>query len=213
MTLPLTPAQLDALLDPGIAPAVRQMEAAVTTPAHLLTPAQVRQAWEAARKPLQRGPHALHIEDRLIATPTPLQTRVYRPPAAAGAALAAMVYFHGGGFTNGDLDSQDAACCAMASRTGALVLSVNYRKLPQHPFPAAFDDAVAAVDWLARHADGLGAASSWAPAETARAPTWPPPPRWPCAARSRSRRSGWPTRFWAPTSRPCPTGPMRTRPC
>ncbi|RZJ26929.1 MAG: alpha/beta hydrolase [Haliea sp.] len=157
MTLPLTPDQLDALLDADIAPAVRQMAAAsAAAPAHLLTPEQVRSAWEAARKPLVRPPHALEISDRVIDTPVPLEVRFYRPQAAAGTALPAVVYFHGGGFTNGDLDSQDASCCAMATLADCAVLSVNYRKLPQHRFPAAFDDAVAAVRWLAAHATELG---------------------------------------------------------
>lgn len=157
MTLPLTPDQFDALLDPDIAPAVRQMAAAsALAPAHLLTPGQVRAAWEAARKPLQRQPHALAIDDRVIDTPVPLEVRCYRPLAAAGTLLPAVVYFHGGGFTNGDLDSQDASCCAMATLADCTVMSVNYRKLPAHTFPAAFDDAVAAVRWLHAHARELG---------------------------------------------------------
>ncbi len=156
MTIPLTPEQLDARLDPDIAPAVRQMAAAGATPAHLLTPAQVRAAWEVARQPLVRPPHALDIRDLVIDTPVPLEVRFYRPQASAGSALPAMLYFHGGGFTNGDLDSQDAACCAMATLADCTVMSVNYRKLPQHRFPAAFDDAVAAVRWLAAHAQEQG---------------------------------------------------------
>lgn len=158
MTSSLTPEQLDALLDKDIAPSVRQMQAATAAaPPHLLAPAQVRAAWEAARKPLVRAAHALAIRDALIGTPAPLEVRFYRPLAApAGAPLPAMVYFHGGGFTNGDLDSQDASCCAMATLADCAVMSVNYRKLPQHAFPAAFDDAVAAVRWLGVHAAELG---------------------------------------------------------
>jgi acetyl esterase len=158
MTSTLTSNQLDALLDADIAPAVRQMmtAAAAQTPAHLLAPQQVRAAWESARKPLIRAPHALDINDSVIDTPVPLEIRVYRPQSSPDTLLPAVVYFHGGGFTNGDLDSQDACCCAMASLADCAVISVNYRKLPQHSFPAAFDDAVASIRWLAARAPELG---------------------------------------------------------
>lgn len=157
MTSALTPGRFDELLDPGIAPAVRQMVAAAAKapPAHTQTPAQVRAAWDAAKKPLVRAAHALQISDSTIDTPVPLEVRFYRPELAGQAWLPAVVYFHGGGFTNGDLDSQDAMCCAMAEQAACLVMSVNYRKLPQHRFPAAFDDAVAAVRWLAVRAEEL----------------------------------------------------------
>ncbi|MDO9359572.1 MAG: alpha/beta hydrolase [Polaromonas sp.] len=157
MTSALTPERLDELLDPGIAPAVRQMVAAAAKapPSHTQTPEQVRAAWDAAKKPLVRAAHKLQISDSTLDTPVPLEVRFYRPEAAGKTLLPAVVYFHGGGFTNGDLDSQDAMCCAMAEQAACVVMSVNYRKLPKHRFPAAFDDAVAAVRWLAVRAEEL----------------------------------------------------------
>jgi acetyl esterase len=68
-----------------------------------------------------------------------------------------LVFFHGGGWVYGDLDSHDAVCRFLAERSGVRVLSVDYRLAPEHPFPAAYDDAVAAYRWVTEHPDALGA--------------------------------------------------------
>jgi acetyl esterase len=67
------------------------------------------------------------------------------------------VYFHGGGWTIGSVDSFDPVCRALANRAGCAVLSVDYRLSPEHRFPAAVDDAWAATVWAAAHAAELGA--------------------------------------------------------
>ncbi|UDM53824.1 alpha/beta hydrolase [Cupriavidus sp. MP-37] len=85
----------------------------------------------------------------------PLRARLYRPDD--GAALPLVIYFHGGGFVLCGLDSHDNICRSLARRSGALVLSVDYRLAPEARFPAAADDAVAAVRWAAAHAAQLGA--------------------------------------------------------
>ncbi|RDK06341.1 alpha/beta hydrolase [Cupriavidus lacunae] len=85
----------------------------------------------------------------------PLKARLYRPDA--GTDLPLVVYFHGGGFVLCGLDSHDNICRGLARRSGALVLSVDYRLAPEARFPAAADDAVAAVRWAAAHAAQLGA--------------------------------------------------------
>ncbi|SOY71350.1 alpha/beta hydrolase [Cupriavidus taiwanensis] len=89
----------------------------------------------------------------------PLKARLYRPEQACGdgAAPPLLVYFHGGGFVLCGLDSHDNICRSLACRSGALVLSVDYRLAPEARFPAAADDAVAAVRWAATHAAQLGA--------------------------------------------------------
>jgi acetyl esterase len=66
------------------------------------------------------------------------------------------VFFHGGGFYLGDVKSYDAVCRILANATGAAILSVGYRLAPEHPFPAAVQDAYTATAWAARHADALG---------------------------------------------------------
>jgi acetyl esterase len=68
-----------------------------------------------------------------------------------------VLFFHGGGFMHGDLDSHDAACRFLAERSGVRVLAVDYRMGPEEPFPAAYDDALAAHRWLVEHAVEVGA--------------------------------------------------------
>ncbi len=67
------------------------------------------------------------------------------------------IYYHGGGFVAGDLDSHDALLRAIANRAGCLVLSVNYRLAPENPYPAANDDSLTALNWVADHASEIGA--------------------------------------------------------
>jgi len=82
-----------------------------------------------------------------------LPVRLYRPFRAATAGPAPwLVYYHGGGWVVGDLESHDHLCRHLATASGVVVAAVDYRLAPEHPFPAAFDDACAAVRWLARRA-------------------------------------------------------------
>src|SRR5262245_26037437 len=67
----------------------------------------------------------------------PMHLRMYTPVAAGGEALAAIVFYHGGGFVVGDLESYDSVCRALANESGCRVLSVDYRLAPEHKFPAA----------------------------------------------------------------------------
>jgi acetyl esterase/lipase len=66
------------------------------------------------------------------------------------------VYFHGGGFVAGDLDTEDLRCVRIARDAGCVVISVDYRLAPEHRFPAAHDDCVAVLEWTAREAAALG---------------------------------------------------------
>ncbi|GGP36532.1 alpha/beta hydrolase [Saccharothrix coeruleofusca] len=82
--------------------------------------------------------------------------RLYTPHGlAAGSPL--LVFYHGGGWVSGDLDSHDNLCRHLAVEAGVRVLSADYRLAPEHPFPAAVDDALTAYAWAAAHADELGA--------------------------------------------------------
>jgi acetyl esterase len=80
--------------------------------------------------------------------------RFYRPATTRSNGL--LVWFHGGGWVLGDLDSHDDPCRSMANRGGFCVLSVGYRLAPEHPFPAAVDDALTATRWARDHAAELG---------------------------------------------------------
>jgi acetyl esterase len=79
---------------------------------------------------------------------------VYRPPS--GPDGATVVLLHGGGWTVGDTAAYDGLARRLAGRAGAVVVSVEYRRAPEHPFPAAVDDAVAATRWAVAHAADLG---------------------------------------------------------
>lgn len=86
-----------------------------------------------------------------------LPARLYLPTSAAPEPAPMLVFFHGGGFMYGGLDSHDATCRLLAEQAGVRVLAVDYRLAPEHPFPAAHDDALAAYRWVVRHAASLGA--------------------------------------------------------
>ncbi|MDN0074508.1 alpha/beta hydrolase [Crenobacter sp. SG2303] len=84
----------------------------------------------------------------------PIAARVYHPDGDGP--LPVVAFFHGGGFVSLGLDSHDALCRRLARLSGALVVSFDYRLAPEHPFPAAAHDAVAALRWLRTHAAELG---------------------------------------------------------
>lgn len=80
--------------------------------------------------------------------------RLYRP--SVDGTLPVLLFFHGAGFVAGNLDTHDNACRYLCAHTPCLVLAVDYRLAPEHPFPAPLDDCYAAALWAARHADDLG---------------------------------------------------------
>ncbi len=82
--------------------------------------------------------------------------RIYTPVAAGGGALPALVYYHGGGWVIGDLDTHDALCRSLANESGCKVIAVDYRLAPEHRFPAAVEDAFAAVRWVEANAADIG---------------------------------------------------------
>ncbi|MBU1802752.1 MAG: alpha/beta hydrolase, partial [Actinobacteria bacterium] len=86
-----------------------------------------------------------------------LPARLYVPTTAAPEPAPLLVFFHGGGFMYGGLDSHDATCRLLAEQAGVRVLAVDYRLAPEHAFPAAHDDALAAYRWVVQHAASLGA--------------------------------------------------------
>ncbi|WP_313024435.1 alpha/beta hydrolase [Pseudomonas lopnurensis] len=108
-------------------------------------------------KRMARALEPVHsIEDRQIPGPAAaIALRIYHPEAAE--ALPLLVYFHGGGFVLGAIDSHDNLCRALANALPAVVISVDYRLAPEHKYPAAADDAYAATLWAAAHASELGA--------------------------------------------------------
>lgn len=95
--------------------------------------------------------------DRTIPGPAgPLPIRLYRPQGAAQRLRGILVYYHGGGWVVGDIPSYDKVCRYLASRSGCVLVAVEYRRAPEHRFPAALDDALAAFDWAQANAAALG---------------------------------------------------------
>ena len=109
---------------------------------------------------LSRGTSApdeatLTIEDRTVPADPDVAVRIYRPECAQGA----IVWMHGGGFVMGDLETEHPWASRVAEGSGAVVISVGYRRAPEHRFPAALDDVYAVLTWTAAHAADLGVAS------------------------------------------------------
>jgi len=97
------------------------------------------------------------IVDRTIAGPAGrLRIRIYRPAGSVARLLPTILYFHGGGWVIGSLEGYDLPCRYFCARTGCALVSVDYRLAPEHKFPAAIDDAVAAYRWLEAEATRLG---------------------------------------------------------
>lgn len=123
-----------------------------------LPAADVRKGYVAFAGLAGPPPELFSVEDRSIAGPAgALPIRIYRPSADV---LPVLVWVHGGGWTIGDLETDNTRCAVMAQRAGIVVVSVDYRLAPEHPFPAAIHDTVAAVKWVAGNAGDLGIEAS-----------------------------------------------------
>jgi len=122
-----------------------------------LPPAEARRGYAASRRALQLpfDPMAV-IENIVIPGPGgPLSLRLFRS-TPLGQPLPCLLYLHGGGWVLGDLDSHEGICRRIAALAGCCVIAVDYRLAPEHPFPAALDDAVAALHWTTAQAETLG---------------------------------------------------------
>ncbi len=124
-----------------------------------LSPAEARAAYNATKTSLAAAPEEVaETRDATLPGPAgPITVRLYRPiGTAAEDVLPAMVYFHGGGWLVGDLESHDGPCRRYANAARCRVVSVDYRLAPEHAFPAAVDDCAAATQWTFDNAAALG---------------------------------------------------------
>jgi acetyl esterase len=135
------------------------IEARGIPPTHTLSPAEARAFYRERRTATQ--PEAPPVaEVRGLEADGPhgtIPVRLYRPLGSMlDAALPVLVYFHGGGWVIGDLDTHDVLCRSLANGAGCAVASIGYRMGPEHRFPAAVDDVLAATRWVRREAASLG---------------------------------------------------------
>ena len=145
------------MLDPQAKALLDLMVERGVPPTHTLSPQDARRFYLERRNATQPAPRDLAEVRNLTATGPhgAIALRLYRPAAAARPAPT-LVYYHGGGWTMGNLDSHDVLCRQLADESGFVVVAVDYRMGPEHRFPAAVDDVLAATRWLQAQADTLG---------------------------------------------------------
>ncbi len=147
------------MLDPQAQALMQLMIDKGVPPVHTMTPEEARASYRSRRAFTQPdAPEVFKVEDKLVsANGVSVAVRVYHPHAAPShSTLPGLVYLHGGGWTIGDLDTHDVLCRSLCLQAGIVVVAVDYRMGPEHKFPAAYDDSVAAFNWTVAHAASLG---------------------------------------------------------
>ncbi len=145
-------------LDPQAAQVLADMEKLGLPLLETLTPSEARRQYDqgalvAAGKP----PLVFDVREAEAQGPLgPIPLRIYTPRDPAGQALPVLVYFHGGGFVIGSRDSHDAPCRYLAVAGDCIVVSVDYRMAPEHPFPEPVQECWGAVNWIVNNIETLG---------------------------------------------------------
>src|SRR6266576_5442122 len=147
-------------LDPDAAAVFKAFQEAGRPPYETISPGEAREFYLAAR--IATNPEPPELESvRPLAIPAPhgsIPARIYTPKTLrkSDGLAPGLVFYHGGGWVIGDLDSHDVVCRKLAHEGELIVISIDYRLAPEHKFPAAVDDAVTAVKWVAANAKQLG---------------------------------------------------------
>ena len=146
------------MLHPQAQALMKLMEERGVPPTHTLSPTDARAFYRQRRTFTQPDPPEVgtvrDLEARGPAGPIPL--RSYRPAGSSpDAVLPVLVYYHGGGWVIGDLDTHDVLCRQLCNQSGCALIAVDYRMAPENRFPAAVDDAVAATRWVRAQAAAL----------------------------------------------------------
>jgi acetyl esterase len=147
-------------LDPDAAAVFKAFQEAGRPPYETVSPAEARELYLKGRVVSNPEPPELKSVEPL-AIPSPLGSipaRVYTPSMLreVNGLAPCLVFFHGGGWVIGDLDSHDVVCRKLADEGQLIVVSVDYRLAPEHKFPAAVDDAITATTWIAENSRQLG---------------------------------------------------------
>ena len=147
-------------LDPDAAAIYQAFQQAGRPAYETLTAPEAREYYRNARDVMNPEPPALE-SNKPLSIPAPhgaIPARIYTPKTLRknNDLAPCLVFFHGGGFVIGNLDSHDVACRKLADEGQLIVIAVDYRLAPEHKFPAAVDDAIAATQWIAANAKQLG---------------------------------------------------------
>ena len=147
------------MLDPQAQALMQLMVDKGVPPVNTLSPAEARASYRSRRTFTQPdAPEVFKVENtHFNQNAVDVPVRIYHPASSqTQAQLPALVYIHGGGWTIGDLDTHDVLCRSLCLQADVVVISVDYRMGPEHKFPAAFDDCVAAFQWTVQNANRLG---------------------------------------------------------
>jgi acetyl esterase len=151
---------MPVVLDPDAAAVYKAFQEAGRPAYETLTAPEAREYYRAAREAVNPEPPALE-STKEISIPAPhgaMPARIYTPKTLrkTNGLAPCMVFFHGGGWVIGDLDTHEVVCKMMADQGELIVINVDYRLAPEHRFPAAVDDSVTATKWIASNAKALG---------------------------------------------------------
>ncbi len=142
-------------LDPQMKAVLDQAAAAGGKPFHQMTPPEARHAIDTMFAAFRGTPVEVgKVEDRKIPGPAgQIPVRIYSP--AGNGPFGALVYFHGGGWVIGNIETHDVSCRQLTAGAGCVTISVDYRLAPEHKFPAGPEDCYAATKWVADNARSL----------------------------------------------------------
>ncbi|WP_431801861.1 alpha/beta hydrolase [Halobacillus andaensis] len=142
------------VLDPQVKALLDQLKVMGAPPLEQLPPEQARQLFRMLAGSREEKEAVHQVTNQKIPGPDgEIPIRVYKPEGAGQ--HPALVFFHGGGWVIGDLDTHDNVCRALTNLAGCAVISVDYRLAPEHKFPAAVEDSFTALEWAAEHAEDL----------------------------------------------------------
>jgi acetyl esterase len=155
---------MPVILDPDAAAVFKAFQDAGRPPYENGSPAEARELYLKARHVSNPEPPELQSVEA-IAIPSPagnIPARVYTPKTLrrSGGLAPCLVFFHGGGWVIGNLDSHDVVCRTLAHEGQLMVIAVDYRLSPEHKFPAAVEDSIAATEWISKNAADLGVDAS-----------------------------------------------------
>jgi acetyl esterase len=141
-------------IDPLLAPVLAQLAEPPLTDIAAFRAGELATARRIEGTLTSRVPESVRVRDAVIPGEAPIPIRIYTPDGDR--VRAGLLFAHGGGWASGSVEAADGHCGDLAAQADVVVVSVDYRLIPEHPFPAGLDDVTAALGWLAAHADELG---------------------------------------------------------